>query len=565
LQSAEAESGSPSLVAWVRGHGPKTFQARLTIALVLLIAVTLILVSLLVVNRLDDYFTQQQRADLEARSENVMGFVLTLADNQICDTCDMVTLDHMLNPGVVSAFADENTQRFLADALAQSNVRVRFGTLDTTTDIPVFIPAERGTFQLPLHGVPQAGQTQEMTTVGPKIVSAGSPNHPYTVEVTLSNPYTFRAQALSNVTGLLAAIALFALGLSLVTASFLARRFTTPLRRLTEASRALAEGDLSQRVSTTEVGAGSVELAELATQFNAMADRVEESVEMIRRDRDRSRDFLADVSHELRTPIAALRTFNELLKGPAGHDGDARSEFLESGGQQIDRLDWLATNLLELSKLDSGLVLLELRPDDLRAAVEDAVEQAEGTARKRNIALRVHLPDQPVRLRHDPQRIGQVVSNLVLNAIKFTPRGGSVDVHLASAEGGARIDVIDTGVGIDAAELPHIFERFYRGSRANEARSSGSGLGLAIVRSIVDMHGGSIDVESRVGGGSRFTVTLPPDPRLVDGTPAAQEAAMISAADWAGEPPDASEPELPVRGTPSGSLNIRETSPTDGS
>ena len=119
-----------------------------------------------------------------------------------------------------------------------------------------------------------------------------------------------------------------------------------------------------------QVRAGSSELAELAVQFNAMADRLEESVELIRRDRDRSRDFLADVSHELRTPLAALRTFNELLTEGAGDDPDARAEFLESSGQQIERLDWLAQNLLELSKLDSGLVLLDLRPDDLRAAVE---------------------------------------------------------------------------------------------------------------------------------------------------------------------------------------------------
>ena len=124
------------------------------------------------------------------------------------------------------------------------------------------------------------------------------------------------------------------------------------------------------------------------------------------------------------------------------------------------------------------------------------------------------------------QRIGQVVTNLVLNAIKFTPKGGSVEVRLAPAGSGARIDVIDTGVGIDAAELPHIFERFYRGSQANEARGSGSGLGLAIVRSIVDMHGGAISVESQVGAGSRFTVTLPPDPRMIAGTPAAQQAAV---------------------------------------
>ena len=188
--------------------------------------------------------------------------------------------------------------------------------------------------------------------------------------VTLANPYTYRATAIANVTGLLLAIALFALGLSVLVSAALARRFTTPLRQLTEASRALAEGDLTRRVPAAQMRSGSSELAELAVQFNAMADRLEESVEIIRRDRDRSRDFLADVSHELRTPLAALRTFNELLKERAGDDPDARAEFLESSGQQIERLDWLAQNLLELSKLDSGLVLLDLRPDDLRAAVE---------------------------------------------------------------------------------------------------------------------------------------------------------------------------------------------------
>ena len=527
LQSADADPGSPSLAARIRGLGPKSFQARLTIALVLLIAVTLTLVSVLVVNRLDDYFTQQQRADLENRSETVLTAVEQLARSDICGNCAVIGIDNMLNPGVIKTFQRNEVQSLVADSLAQANVRIRFGTLDPTTDAPVFVPALNGEVDIPLRATPREGQSQERTTVGPFWQGGGDAGQPFAVEVTLSNPYTFRAQALSNVTGLLAAIALFALGLSVAIASVLARRFTTPLRRLTETSRALAEGDLSQRVSTAEVGAGSVELAELATQFNTMADRVQESVEMIRRDRDRSRDFLADVSHELRTPIAALRTFNELLKGQAGTDPQDRGEFLESSGQQIDRLDWLATNLLELSKLDSGLVLLELRPDDLRAAVEDAVEQADGAAAKRRIALRLHLPDQPVRIRHDPQRIGQVVQNLVLNAIKFTGRSGSVDVSLESLEDGARIAVVDTGVGIDADELPHIFERFYRGSQANEARGSGSGLGLAIVRSIVDMHGGSIEVESQVGRGSRFTVVLPADPRVAEGTPPVSQSAVV--------------------------------------
>ena len=166
-------------------------------------------------------------------------------------------------------------------------------------------------------------------------------------------------------------------------------------------------------------------------------------------------------------------------------------------------------------------MLLDLRPDDLRAAVESAVEQSASAAERRGVRLSLHLPDAPIRIRHDPPRVGQIVANLVANAIKFTPRGGSVAVDVAGTADGARIEVTDTGVGIDPVEMPHIFERFYRGSRANEARGSGSGLGLAIVRSIVDMHGGTIEVESRVGAGTRFIVDLPRDPRLVEGTPAA--------------------------------------------
>ncbi|MGH2464885.1 MAG: sensor histidine kinase, partial [Candidatus Limnocylindrales bacterium] len=176
-------------------------------------------------------------------------------------------------------------------------------------------------------------------------------------------------------------------------------------------------------------------------------------------------------------------------------------------------LDWLAQNLLELSKLDSGLVLLDLRPDDLRTAVESAVEQAEPTARRRGIELTLHAAARPLRIRHDPQRIGQVVSNLIGNALKFTAPGGTVNVTVRAVEGGAQIEVRDNGVGIDTAELPRIFERFYRGSLANEARGSGSGLGLAIVKSIVDMHAGRVVVDSRLGRGSSFVVTLPRDPR----------------------------------------------------
>jgi two-component system, OmpR family, phosphate regulon sensor histidine kinase PhoR len=233
---------------------------------------------------------------------------------------------------------------------------------------------------------------------------------------------------------------------------------------------------------------------------------------MIRGDRDRSREFLADVSHELRTPIAALRTFNELLVEGAVDDPTTRTEFLESSRAQLERLDWLAQNLLELSKLDSGLVLLDLRSDDLRSTVEQAVEGAATAAARRAIDLGVDLPPEPVVVRHDPVRIGQVVTNLVGNGLKFTPRGGHVRVRVERRPDGAEIEVVDDGSGIEAAEMPRIFERFFRGARASEARGSGSGLGLAIVKSIVEMHGGSVEVQSRPGAGSAFRVILPASP-----------------------------------------------------
>ncbi len=467
-----------------------------------------------VVNRLDDYFTGQQQAELQSRASIVATYIDRIAADAAHGVNQPVVnfKTNRVSPAVIAAFEDQ--QSFLTDFLARADVDIVLG-------LPAeagggFIPATNGSFHAEQTAEPGEGQSREPLTAAPFSLIATKSVDPYVIEVQLSNPHTFRKTSIANVTSLLAAVGIVALGLSVIVAAAMAHRFTTPLRRLTDASRALAEGDLTKRVDRAVLGAGSSELTELAIQFNAMADRLEESVAIIRRDRDRSRDFLADVSHELRTPIAALLTFNELLSDQAGKDPAARAEFLEASRIQLERLDWLAQNLLELSKLDSGLVLLDLRPDDLRAVVESAVEQAMPAARRRGVDLKVTLPPGPLRIRHDPQRVGQVVTNLVGNAIKFTPKGGSVDVVVSPYKDGARIDVNDTGTGIDASELPRIFDRFYRGSLANEARGSGSGLGLAIVRSIVDMHGGSVTVDSRLGTGSRFSVFLPRDPR-VDG------------------------------------------------
>ncbi len=499
--------------ARIRRLGPSSLQSRLTLGFAGVVALTLFLVTVFVLNRLDDEFRQQQLADLKARTELVARFVDALATDKARGQ-PIIGADNVLNPVVEDALRSDTYARFTADLLAEADVDIVLGTVPTTGgDAGGIVPAEGGVFHFGAVSPDREGLTQERFAAAPFVRPATGTAERYLIVVQLSNPFTFRQTAIENVATVTAAVGALALGIAVIVAAAIALRLTRPLRRLTEASRSLAEGELAARIPAADIRDGPSEISELGTAFNAMADQVEESVEKIRRDRDRSRDFLADVSHELRTPIAALLTFNELLTERTGEDPSARAEFLHNSRVQLERLDWLAQNLLELSKLDSGLVLLDLRPDDVRVAVESAVEQAGPSARRRGLRLELSLPDTPLRIRHDPQRVGQVVTNLVGNAIKFTEPGGLVAVRVAPTADGARIEVRDTGVGIVPDELPRIFERFYRGSLVNEARASGSGLGLAIVKSIVDMHHGAVEVSSALGAGTTFVVTLPADPR----------------------------------------------------
>ncbi len=520
----------------VRRALPRTFQGRLSLAFVMVFALAVGTVSIMTVLVLDNALRQQEESNLAARANALAAVVrvkaeATAAENPANGT--VVSAGDGLNEYVRAAMSDPAILRDFANNVAQADLSLRFGLGSDTGQGAIFYPAAASTFNAALTTKPGLGQAHDSVSYT-EIFRFSDPEGvkpTWNLEVSLSAPYTTRSSTIAAVVGFLIIAAATALLFAIVVSSVLARRLTKPLRRLTDAARALAEGDLARRVPAEAALTGGLEITELSHQFNAMADQVEETMEVIRRDRDISREFLADVSHELRTPLAALRTFNELLREKAGDDPAARAEFLESSAQQIERLDWLAQNLLELSKLDSGLVRLDLRPDDLRATILSAVEQAQVSARRRGIDLTTELPETPMTIRHDPQRLGQVLINLIGNGLKFTPRGGTVRVTLVAQHRGARIQVSDSGVGIDATELPHVFERFYRGSRANEARGSGSGLGLAIVRSIVEMHGGRVMVESRVGSGSTFTVTLPADPRAAgEGAGAGKEAATGAAA-----------------------------------
>jgi len=331
-----------------------------------------------------------------------------------------------------------------------------------------------------------------------------APNGTLQLEVVVSVPYTPRDAILAQVRGALVGAGALALLVSLGVGVWAARRLTIPLDRLGSFSSRLAHGQLDARVPP----AGVEEIDQLGDQFNLMADRLTESLRLLEADRDRLREFVADVSHELRTPLAALRTYTELQRD-GEVDEETRHEFLDRSSEQLSRLEWMSANLLDLSRIDAGIFPMDVRIGDLREPVRSAVEASAEVAAGRRISVTYTAPSTSVAIRFDRERMVQLVNNLVGNALKFTPPGGTVAVQILDRAEAAVIDVSDTGPGIPPAELPRIFERFYRGTNVGDARASGSGLGLAIARSIVEMHGGFIEVASVLGEGAAFRVVLP--------------------------------------------------------
>jgi two-component system, OmpR family, phosphate regulon sensor histidine kinase PhoR len=226
----------------------------------------------------------------------------------------------------------------------------------------------------------------------------------------------------------------------------------------------------------------------------------------VRRAESTRRDFVANVSHELRTPLAGIKAVVETLRDGAMHDTAAAEEFLGRVDTEVDRLVQLVEELLQLSRIESGaeMVMEPVRPEEILGL---CVDRFTHMAERAGVQLTLDLPPSLPVIRADAARLGQAAGNLIHNAIKFTPAGGAVAVSAVRAGSALHIRVQDTGEGIDPADLPRIFERFYIADRARTGR--GTGLGLAIVKHVVRAHGGTVDARSTPGRGSTFTLTLP--------------------------------------------------------
>jgi len=216
------------------------------------------------------------------------------------------------------------------------------------------------------------------------------------------------------------------------------------------------------------------------------------------------RDFVANVSHEFKTPLTAIQGFAETLLGGALDDKANRERFVEIIREHARRLARLTDDLLKLSRIEAGRLELELRSIRVEALVNGCVETARFKAEAKGLRIHVDLPNGIPSVLADGAQLGEVLQNLLDNALQYTPSGGQIDVSATSNGQGVTFTVADTGIGIPESELARIFERFYRVDSARSREAGGTGLGLAIARHIVDAHGGRIWVESAVGQGSRF-------------------------------------------------------------
>jgi signal transduction histidine kinase len=283
--------------------------------------------------------------------------------------------------------------------------------------------------------------------------------------------------------------------LALLLTLALSNHILKPVRELTRIANRMEQGDLSQRVRIRTKD----EIGVLAHAFNTMADSLGRSEQL------RS-NLVSDVAHELRTPLTNIRGYLEALKDRVI---DPTSEMIASLYEESLLLSRLVVDLQELSLAEAGQMHLVRSPLALEEVVVKAVSSVQLQAAHKQLALRVEMPPCLPRVEADAERVGQVLRNLVSNAITHTPPGGEITIRARAINGEVLVSVVDTGEGIEEQHLPYIFERFYRADASRSRETGGIGLGLAIVKQVVEAHGGQVEAESAPGRGSSFTFTLP--------------------------------------------------------
>lgn len=298
---------------------------------------------------------------------------------------------------------------------------------------------------------------------------------------------------------------LFASGIAMILGYFFSGTLTERILSLKNAAEKIATGNLETRVPVS----GRDELSALAVSFNQMAEQLQDADRKQRELEHLRRDLVAWASHDLQTPLTSVRAILEALSDGVVDEPETVKRYLNTAQRDVLSLSALIDDLFQMSQLDAGGFPLNRAPSSLGDLVSDTLESFSELADRERIKLdgRIDAGVDPVFM--DTQAIGRVLNNLIGNALRHTPSGGAIEVHARRTGEGVQVSVRDTGEGIRAEDLPHVFERFYRGEKSRNRGTGGAGLGLAIARGIVRAHGGEIWVNSEPGKGTQFTFNLP--------------------------------------------------------
>jgi signal transduction histidine kinase len=307
---------------------------------------------------------------------------------------------------------------------------------------------------------------------------------------------------------LLVAIVVFSAVITGFFSLLVARSVSSRLQPIRESIGRLAAGHLGTRVAVS----GGDELAALAEEINTLAAKLEQAEEQRSAlDRER-RELTTAISHDLRTPLASLRAMVEALDDGVVDDAEGVSRYYSTMRREIDRLSRMIDDLFELAQIDAGALRLNRATVDIREIAADVADAMQVQAKKNDIEVTLECAEQVPMLSLDGARMERAVANLVRNAVEHTPTGGRVDIRVAPLDGSVTLSVTDSGPGIAAEDLPHVWDRFYRGEksrRRSEENGDGAGLGLAIVKGIVEAHGGRAEVASPSTSGATFVVRIP--------------------------------------------------------
>ena len=481
-----------------------SLRVKLVVSYLMVALGAILILAVVVVLAIQSYFANVQTDELRTQAEYVAPQIATHYDSatQSFDNVDSGINRFSLNTQVV---VGPNGQLTIPTSLLNEGGGNAGNVISQAIQQGLRGQEQQGHFNIVLRG-----HSISLVYVSVPIQLTGQGDTQIIGAVLLAQPEQYpNGTPSAFLTNVNTAVLVSGIGISLIVVLFsllMARQLTQPVEALTIAAEQMQRGKYTERVAVPKT---QDELGQLALTFNAMADTIESDVNELRQQDTMRRELIANIAHDLATPLTAVQGFSEALADDLISKPEARHETAQLIGREVQRLRRLVADMQQMSSLESGQIKLDLAPLDMHELVGETLAVLTPECEEAGIHIYNEIaPNMPLVLA-DSDRITQVLLNLLDNARRHTPSGGMITVSVQREEKMLKVSIQDTGIGIDAKDLPHIFERFYRADRSRTGATGGSGLGLSIVKAIIVAHKGTVGVESTLGQGTCVAFTLP--------------------------------------------------------